>query len=336
MLRFSAPFFFTLLPLPWLIWWFRQRLPGRQGDYPSRPPSGSAILHSQTEILARLQAQQGTAGSSLTWVWPAVCCLFLIALAQPRWLAPTDRYETGRDFMLAIDVSGSMRALDFSLDGKPASRLAMLKHVVDGFLDERRHDQIGVVAFADQAYTVVPMTTDMALVHRYLLNLRQGILGEKTALGEAIALAVKRLRNRPGPARVLVLLTDGTNTSGNITPDDALRLAQYYQVHIYPVGIGHQGDVPFPRGPRESPDLVELPLDESLLTRLATASGGRYFHVATTDDLHTVVDAIDRLEPSRIPADSFPYEDWYWLPTIIGIVLLSLERVIKTRRVIPG
>lgn len=262
--------------------------------------------------------------------------MLIIALSQPRWLEPVESYELGRDFMLALDVSGSMRALDFVIDGKPASRLSMLKHVVRRFIDEHRHDQIGVIAFADDAHTVVPMTTDMRTLTRFLASLDNGLLGEKTALGEAVALAVKRLRNRPSPRRILVLLTDGTNTSGGIDPENALRMAKYYGVRIHTVGIGRPGEVAFPRGPSESVEMAELPVDEKLLKHLAQETGGRYFHVSTTTDLETVADAIDRLERVPVVSDQVPYQEWYWLPLGASLLLVFLDQIRKPARVLPA
>lgn len=321
MFRFAALWWLLALPLPALVWWAWRRRPPRRA---------AALFHPHAELLAGL-ATRRPAARRWPWLWIAGCALLVTALARPVWIDLLPGEYPARDFMIAIDTSGSMRAQDFILDGQPADRLAVVKKTVDALLAARRGDRAGLIVFGDAAVTVSPVSHDLELVRGLLRDISHGVAGEKTALGDAVALAVKRLRVRPPAARILLLFTDGTNTAGDIDPERALALARQYQVRIYAVGIGRAGRVPFPGGPKGDMVLAELPMDETLLQRLATASGGHYYRAEASETLPAIVADIDRLETVDVKLDHIANRrDWYWLPLALGLALLLLAQRRRT------
>lgn len=337
MITLAHPLWLLLLPAPALVWWLLRR--GRWPIFKRKSGAAAAagVIHPYADLLHNLAADSGPARSRFPWLWMLGCSLLVIALARPLWLDEAQPgWHSGRDIMLAIDVSGSMRALDFTLEDKPVSRLAMLKHVVDEFLQQRHGDRVGLVVFADDAYTLVPVTADAGIARRMVKGLRHGVIGEKTALGPAIALAVKRLKERQPAARLLILLTDGTHTTGEIRPDTALALARHYNVRIYTLGIGSNKEVLFPKGPAIDPELTRLPLDEALLTRIAETTGGQYFRVGRTGDMTAAIRAIEQLETIDIADRSLPPRaEWYWLPLLLGLALLGAHHLRRRGEVMP-
>lgn len=329
MLEFAAPWWFLALPVPWLAWLGLARI--RQ-DKQSRP---LAILHAQADLLAGL-AEALPARQRAHWPWLLGCALLIAALARPQWVDTTTSTYQGRDFLLALDVSGSMRAQDFVVDGRLLNRLDMLKRVVDQFLAGRRGDRIGLIVFGDDAYTLSPLTSDMRLVRTLLDEVRNGMAGEKTALGNAVALAVERLRDHEATTRTLVLLTDGSNTAGTITPEAATMMAKEESVRIYAVGIGSHRKVPFPRGANEAPAITEMPLDEDLLRRMAQQTGGRYYLAENTEEMRRIITDIEQLEKVNI-RDSAALQrgEWYWLPLAAGLALLLFWHLRARQEVLP-
>lgn len=336
MLEFAAPSWFLALPLPWLAWMSAARF--RSGTSVSSRPA--ALLHSQADVLAELAAQPLSRRARLPWLWMVGCALLMTALARPQWVESAPNIYKGRDFLLAIDVSGSMRAQDFTVDEKNLSRLDMLKRVVNQFLAERHGDRIGLVVFADDAYTLAPLTSDMNIVRALLGEVRHGMAGEKTALGTAVALAVKRLQNHgaqgDSKSRALILLTDGSNTAGAISPDAATLLAKQEGVRIYTVGIGSHRQVPFPRGTKETPAITEMPFDEDLLRRMAEQTGGHYYAAGNTEEMRRIIGDIEQLEKTNIVDDAATLRtEWYWLPLIIGLALLLISQMRMRAEVLP-
>lgn len=328
MFEFASLVWLLALPLPVVLWrWWRRRPPRRQ----------PALFHPHAELLAQLAAELPTRARRLPWLWMTGCMLLILALARPQWITLHPDDYPGRDLMFAIDVSGSMRAKDFVIDRQPASRLALVKDTVDKLLAQRKGDRAGLIIFGDDAYTLTPVTHDLALVRTILQDdIHNGIAGEKTALGDAVALAVKRLRDRPPQSRILFLFTDGTNTAGRFSPADALALAIQYKVRIYPVGIGRSGKVAYPGGESGETIAAELPLDEDLLRRLAQESGGHYYRVRHSEDLGPILADIEKLETVDIHLDKIgEHADWYWLPLLLGLALLFLAQRRGMTEVLP-
>lgn len=317
MLSLAAAWWLLALPLPLIVWLLARRL--RQHGH-----RGQQLRHPQAALLAQLQGQLPPQSAKPPWLWLLTCGLLVLALARPQWLDDT---PPGRNFMLAIDISGSMRALDFSQGEQAISRLDMLKQVVDGFLDSRVNDRVGLVIFGDDAYTLAPLTHDLNLLRRLLRDVDNGIAGEKTALGPAVAIGVKRLQHEDPRSRTLILLTDGTHTSGAITPATALEMAQYAGVRIYAVGIGSKGKVLFPRGPAQRADYKEVPMDEGVLQSMAEESGGEYFRANAPGELERIISEIDRLATIPLDGSQRRAEEWYWLPLALAIVLIAAAQL---------
>lgn len=322
MFQFAAPWWLIATPIPALIWYALRRRATRATD-----DTRAALLHPQAATLALIQTQIGKMQAhSMPWLWIVGCAALFVALARPQWLltdAPSSRH--GRDLMLALDVSGSMRAQDFTLDGQPADRLTLLKRIVADFMEERRGDRLGLIIFGDDAFTLAPLTTDVDLLARLVNELDNGIAGERTALGTAIALGVERLRSA-ATQKVLVLFTDGSHTAGGITPQQALELARAEGVRIHTVGIGSHAEVAFPGAPNET-YLTDMPLNEPLLRTLAGETGGRYFLGSRSEELADIAQEINRIETRpRVDSGDTPRWEWFWVPLAMGLALLLGHR----------
>lgn len=322
MLNLATPLWLLLLPLPWLLWQL-----ARSG----RRQRGGAILHPQTELLLELSG--APAKPPLPWLWLLGCALLLLALARPQWWEREQ--HQGRNFLLALDTSTSMRAQDFSDNGQLVSRMEMVKRVVEGFINERHGDQIGLLVFGDDAFTLSPLTTDTALLHHQLRQIKDGMAGQKTALGQALALGVQRLQAQDERSRILVLLSDGQNSAGATHPLQALEMAKANRVRIYTIGIGSDQQVLFPRGPVEGSQLATLPLDEGLLQTLAMQSGGRYYRAAAPGELARIIDDIETLETITLDDDEMSPQEWYGVPLLLGLLCLMAARWRGGRGVVP-
>lgn len=323
MFEFAAPLWLLLLPLAPLAWWRA----GRRTE-----ERAGALLHPQAELLAELQgARRG--GRRAPWPWLLGCTLLLLALARPQWLdARAPGLEPGHNVMFAIDVSGSMRALDYVIDGRPASRLDALKGALQRFLAQAHGVRVGAIVFADDALTLLPLTADLTLARELIDEIDNSLAGEQTALGDAIALGVTRVQAVDDPVRVLVLLTDGSATAGMITPDAGAMLAREAGVRLYTVAFGRAGKVAFPGSPVEAPLSAALPPDEGQLQRLAAATGGVYFKADDAAALAGVLAEIERLEQTRIPATRrAAVHEWYWLPAAVALAVLLLAEARRRR-----
>jgi Ca-activated chloride channel family protein len=328
MFEFAAPLWLLLLPLAPLAGWLaRRRAQDRTG----------ALLHPQAELLAELQGRRGGA-RWVPWLWLLGCTLLLLALARPQWLdTRAPGFEPGRNVMFAIDVSGSMRALDYVIDGRPASRLDALKRALRQFLTQAQGLRVGAIVFGDDALTLIPLTADLVLAQQLIAEIDNSLAGEKTALGDAIALGVQRMQAVDDPVRVLVLLTDGSATGGLVTPDAAATLARQAGVRLHTVAFGRAGKVAFPGSPVEAPLSAELPPDEGQLQRLAAATGGSYFKAGDAEDLAGILAEIERLEQTRIPAARrAAVHEWYWLPAAAALIVLLLAEARQRRGGIPA
>ena len=321
MLSLASPIWLLALPLPLILWWLAQQRRQKQ------VAQTTALYHPQAALLASL-SQQGRK-RSLPWLWLFGCSLLLLALSRPQWLAGDE--HQGRNFMLAIDISSSMKAQDFFINGQAVNRLDTVKHVIRQFISQRHGDRIGLIVFADDAYTLAPMSSDLSLIQYLIKDIDQGMAGQKTALGQAIALGVKRLEQLPGESRNLILLTDGSNTAGEIHPLNALEMAKLHRVKIYSIGVGNPGKVLFQRGPVEKPDFIEVPLDEALLQRLAEETGGSYFRAGDTQGLQQVITDIERSKTVTLTQQNNPPSEWYPAPLLLGLLLLSLSQWQRNR-----
>jgi Ca-activated chloride channel family protein len=263
----------------------------RPGQGPQLPVEALRV-----PALARWSGASPASGP-LHWPWWLLLGWLLIVLAamQPMWVHGESRLpRSGRDLMLAVDLSRSMAAVDFTLAGRPVDRLEAAQHVAGDFLERRRGDRVGLILFGERAYIQAPLTFDTAAVRRLLDEAEIGLAGKATAIGDAIGLALKRLREDPATRqRVLVLVTDGENTAGAVGPERAAGLAREFGVRIYTIGIG--------AGPGQANHLGLFTtgdgVDERTLTAVAETTGGRYFRAQDTEQLREIYAALDALEP---------------------------------------
>ena len=259
--------------------------------------------------------------------------LLLIALAGPRkMLAQSKLTSEGIDIVLALDVSGSMSAEDYVINGQRISRLDIIKSTVEDFIKQRNDDRIGLIVFGSQAYTVCPLTTD----HEWLLeNLRQvrvGLIEDATAIGSGIATSLLRLKNSKAKSRIIVLLTDGVNNSGKIDPLTAAKTAQALGIKIYTIGAGTTGIVPFPvtdQFGNKHYEQAQFDLDEDTLKKIAVMTGGEYFRAADTESLRNIYAQIDKLEKTKIEEKGYKqYEPLFWYFVDAALGLLALEIIL--------
>ena len=305
MITFLWPLAFLLLPLPYLAWRFPK---------PVDPGLAGALKVPFFEAL-RARAVDGQNGgkpnllklATLTLVW----ILLVTALARPAFVGREIPLPVeGRDIMMAIDLSGSMEERDFAVGGRPATRLNIVKETADDFISRREGDRLGLVLFSDRAYLQAPLTFDREAVRTLLDQAQVGLTGQKTAIGDAIAVSVKRLMDRSEDGRVLVLLTDGANNEGVMSPDKAADLAADLGIRIYTIGVGSA----------RSRDL-----DERTLRQIADTTGGAYFRATDVQGLAQIYRAIDRLEPvAGDPIHLRPEIDLYYWPAGAALVLSAL------------
>jgi Ca-activated chloride channel family protein len=292
-MEFLWPLAFFLLPLPLLVRWL------------AKPAEVSTTGALKVPFYKRLTsaARAGSRGGTTHWfrllVASMIWLLLVTALARPVYVGPeTPLPIEGRNVMMAIDLSGSMGQEDFALDGRPTTRLAVVKDAAQDFIARRKGDRIGLVLFSDRAYLQAPLTFDRKVVGQLLNEAQVGLTGQETAIGDAIAVAVKRLKDRPADSRVLVLLTDGASNAGTMDPLQAAKLAKDLGIRIYTIGVGagpQAIDTGFGR------QIVDLSrdLDEVTLKKIADETGGRYFRARDVAGLSRIYSEIDRLEPVK-------------------------------------
>lgn len=326
MFEFGAPFWLALLPLPPLLWWLWTRRPARAVN--------GALIHPLADVIGELQSARRP-GRAAVLLWLCGCMLLILALARPQWLDQRAvARASGYDLVFAVDVSGSMRALDYSSGDQALSRLDMVKQALARFFESAGGLRAALLVFADQAYTLMPLTADLGLAAAMSAEIDHGYAGERTALGDAVALALRRMEGSSQATRILVLLSDGADTAGAVRPDIAATLARTQGVRIYTVGFGGDGPVPFPLG---NGGVVhrELPLDEAALRTLAETTGGDYFRVRKAEDMDGVLDRIHTVAKARVPVPA-PVRDWYWLPTLLGLACVLLAELRRQRTLAPA
>ena len=259
----------------------------------------------------------------LAWI------LLIAAVARPQWVGEmVSLPTTGRDLMLAIDISGSMATEDMQVNNDYVDRLSVVKAVISQFLDARKGDRVGLVLFGTNAYVQAPLTFDLKSVKKLMIEAPVGIAGGKTAIGDAIGLTVKRLRERQNEEKVVILLTDGANNVGEIPPIKAAELASVDGIKIYTIGVGAE-EMRVPSlfgslaGRTTNPS---ADLDEETLSKIAEATQGRYFRAKDTNTLAQIYELIDKLEPIEQEPETYrPFQVLYYWPLGISLCLfLSL------------
>ena len=260
--------------------------------------------------------------------------LLVTALARPQeGRKSTEILSAGVDILLAIDTSGSMRAMDFEKNNRPVDRLTVVKNVVSKFIDSREFDRIGMVVFGNEAFTQCPLTLDHDILHSFLDKLQIGVAGDSTAIGSAIGVSVKRLKDLKSKSKVIILLTDGRNNVQNITPFQAAEIAKTFGIKIYTVGVGTRGQAPFPMNTPFGQKMLmqRVAIDEDSLKKIAEQTGGRYFRATDSDSLKQIYAQIDSLEKSEVKwIDHSEYRELFPL-FLIPALLLVLSEIVLTQ-----
>jgi len=312
MIELALPWLLLALPLPFLVYW----LPAK-ANIEATPLKMPTLIHGLKSSELGDSAKK-TPILLLITVW----ILLVVASAQPQWLGEAVNIPTeSREMMVAVDLSGSMQVEDMSLNGSTVNRLTMLKELLGEFIERRVGDRLGLILFGDDAYMQTPMTFDRNTVQQMLDETVLGLVGKQTAIGDAIALSVKRFDEKKNSNRVLLLLTDGQNTAGKITPDEALELAVAKGITIYSVGIG--ADVMIQQslfGKRKVNPSSEL--DEASLTRLAEQTNGQYFRARSSEDMSEIYQLLDELEPVEQDQQQMrPLTALFYYPLALALAL---------------
>lgn len=336
MFHFSFPWFALLLPLPFLVRWFVPR--SKQVDEDAQELYFPAFQRLKSAFPSFTAWEKRSDHFfllflSLSWIF------LVIALMQPE---KEDQFiqekNKGYDLMLAVDISASMQAVDFSTSSKIVSRLDVIKEVVGKFVKGRIGDRVGLITFGEIAYLYAPLTLDTTAVSQMLNDTVPGMAGNATAIGDAIGVSVKTLRERPEGSRVLILLTDGEDNASSIPPLEAAKLAKQYDIRIYTIGVGKKGSVPFPTN-FGGYQMANVSIDEDLLKEISAITGGQYFLATDQKALESIYEKINRLEKTEANQNIFLIREplyYYPLGIAMGILFLMALFQLIDRRILCG
>ena len=298
----------------------------------------AALLYPSADLVRSIgRGVTANAGSARTTLRLLALALLILALARPQQGLGTAEVETsGIDIVLAIDVSGSMRALDFELDGKRADRLEVVKSVVRRFVDARGDDRIGMIGFAGRPYLVSPLTLDHDWLAQNLERVRIGLIEDGTAVGSAIAASVNRLREQKAKSKVVILLTDGVNNAGKVEPLTAAEAARALGIKVYTIAAGTQGEAPMPvtdRFGNERVVMAPVEVDEKTLRAVAERTGAAFFRATDTKTLEGIYAQIDQLERTAETVKRYEeYRELYHWPLLLGLLVLGAELILAETR----
>lgn len=323
-LSWHWPWAFLLLPLPWLV---RALLPAKEYTQ-----AALKVAHLSAWQQATDHAHQAKSSGMLS---PAlllalvIWLLLVTALARPYKLGEVVEMPiSGRDLLLAVDLSPSMEIEDMKLNGRAVDRLVVTKKVIGEFIDRRVGDRLGLVLFGDEAYLQAPLTFDRNTVKELLMESQIGLAGPRTAIGDALGLSVKRLQHQADTSRVIVLLTDGSNNAGELEPIKAAELAAQNNIRIYAIGLGaEEMQVASFFGTRTINPTADM--DEDALRKIAKLTGGAYFRARNTQELNQIYALLDELEPAEQDPQVFrPQHNLYYWP-LLWAFSLSLLLVLQ-------
>jgi Ca-activated chloride channel family protein len=323
MIEWLWPWVLVLAPLPWLV--RRLAPPAHSQDPALRAP----FFEEWQQMSESQQAGSNSRGALPTISLWLLWLLLLVAAARPVWIGePIELPNSGRDLMLAVDISGSMRIEDMQLGQVVARRIDAVRQLGADFIARRSGDRLGLILFGSNAYVQSPLSFDTSTVKRFLLEARIGFAGQETAIGDAIGLAVKRLKERPAESRVLILLTDGQDTASSVKPLDAAKLAGNLGIRIYTIGIGAD-EMTLPGlfgssfGSRQVNPSAEL--DEAGLQEIARITGGQYFRARNPQELANIYQLLDQLEPVEQEAATYrPRQALGYVPLLLAMAISFL------------
>lgn len=325
-----APLYIAFLGL-----WYYQRRP-----HNTRLRTYGVLRFSTTQVLSGLPQAPAVRYRRLAqWLRPASMLLFAIALLRPQTaLNRTDVTASGIALVLAIDTSASMKALDLDADkpiAKRRDRLQVVKSVVADFIGQRESDLIGLIVFGGEAYTQCPLTLDHNVIDVFLSEVKTGMAGDNTAIGSGIITAINRLRRSSSKSKIIILLTDGRNNAGDVSPKKAAEVAHAMGIKIYTIGAGGQGPAPYlvqtPFGAQVVTDNVDI--DEGTLKAVAELTGGAYFRAEDVSGLTQIYKQIDALEKTPVKAPTYmeTHEQFAWV-LVPALMLLFAEVVLLATR----
>jgi Ca-activated chloride channel family protein len=329
MIRFLQPdWFWALTVLPLVLLWR-----GRRGPV-------AAVEYSDVSLARDVARRTRSRIGGIAWLLPVIAAgLMIVGLARPqRTQSETTVTANGIDIVLALDVSGSMQALDFKVDNTRVNRIAVVKSVVARFIDERSNDRIGLIAFAGAPYVVSPLTLDHDWLQQNLERVNVGLGEDGTAIGSAIAAAVNHLRATTTKSKVVILLTDGVNNTGKIPPLAAAEAARALGVKVYTIGVGVRGKAPIPFRDKEGRIhvvMAEVDVDEATLQAVANETGGQFYRATDTDSLQKIYEQINRYETSAQSVEKFEHVEelyrWALFPTLglLGLWVLLQHTIYR-------
>jgi Ca-activated chloride channel family protein len=317
---FGTPWALVLLLLIPLLAWLKGKFGGTPG-----------VIFSSTQTLRSIGVRRRSrAGDLLTALSLGAFALFVIALARPQLGSTITRTQaSGIDIMLCLDVSRSMLAEDFTIGAQRANRVEAVRKVAQQFIEQRPNDQIGIIAFAGMPYLVSPLTLDHDWLVQNMSRVQIGLVEDGTAIGSALATAENRLKDQPAKTKLIVLLTDGDNNAGKVTPLTAAEAAKALGIRVYTIGAGTRGMAPYPFTDmfgRTVYQNVQVEIDEDTLKKIAAISGGEFFRATDTRSLQEIFAEIDKLEKTKIEVEKYTqYRDLFPWFIMAGIALLCIE-----------
>lgn len=327
MLRFVSPWYFLLLAAIPAAEYYRRR-------FRIRPVM-------RLSSVAAVQGIQRSIVLKIAWIMPvlkyAVLLLLITAMARPQWgTRQVNILTEGINIILAVDISGSMAALDFKRDGKIVNRLEAVKGVIEDFIAKRDGDRIGMVVFGSEAFTQLPLTRDYHTIAFVLERINIGAAGPNTAIGDAIGISLKRLKDIQSKSNIIILLTDGQSNDGELSPESATRIAEEAGVKIYTIGVGTKGEAPFlVRDPIFGERYVyqRVDIDEEALQHIADQTGGMYFKADNTEELQKIYEMIDQLEKTEVKVRTFAeYRELYLYFLMPALILLAVFILLSNTR----
>lgn len=330
MIRFLQPeWFWALAVLPLVVLWR-----GRRGPV-------AAVEYSDVSLAREVARRTKSRIGGIVWLLPLIAAAFMIVgLARPqRTHSRTEVTAKGIDIVLGLDVSGSMQALDFTVNNYRVNRIAVVKSVVSRFIEERPNDRIGLIAFAGSPFIVSPLTLDHDWLLQNLERIDVGLGDDGTAIGSAIAAAVNHLRTTTAKSKVVILLTDGVNNSGKISPLAAAEAARALGVKVYTIGVGVRGKAPIPvrnEAGKIQVIMATVDVDEKTLQTVASETGGLFYRATDTDSLRKIYEQINRYETSAQTVRKFEHVEelyrWALYPALGLLALGALLQLTRYRR----
>ena len=323
-MEFLWPFSIFALLLPFFIRYIMRPIPQKNGEQALCVPFFKAFQNkSKTFIYSR-------SNLAVFLFVTGFVCLVIAAMRPVTYKQAINLPVTGRQLMLVLDVSGSMEQRDFIWNNRQTTRLNAVQNIAYDFIENRTGDAVGLTIFGQEAYLYAPLTLDTKTVAQMLKEIGVGIAGERTAIGDALLVALKQMKDIPSDKKVIILLSDGFANAG-IHPEEAIEIAKQRNVKIHTIGMGSDkqliNDFFFPHEINPSADL-----DEALLKKIAQETNGTYFRVKTSEDLKKVYDALDKIEPTEINGPVIrPQEELFWVPLFLSMILFFVGLYLKRK-----